>query len=45
MIIPKIEIKISLLLIQKKIKLSIASISIITNYLKNKFIKHEKQSN
>lgn len=41
--IPKIEIKISLLFIQRKIKLSIKSISIITNYLKNKIIKHEKQ--
>lgn len=37
------EIKISYLIVQKKIKLSIKSIKNITNFLKNKFIKHEKQ--
>lgn len=37
------EIKINYLIVQKKIKLSIKSIKSITNFLKNKFIKHEKQ--
>ena len=34
------EIKISYLIVQKKIKLSIKNIKNINNFLKNKFIKH-----